>query len=119
MGSKIVEKRKNQSETVSEYVKNTRTALTVDIIKAKHKVNAMNSLVALSDSEKLDYLFGLIDKNDSGGIDVAELSDVLRKANPSLSFKDGVDNALKGIAANDDNDDLVLGRDEFGHYIEK
>jgi len=116
--SKIVEKKKSESETVSEYVRNTRTSLALDIQVAKHKMSVLDTAEALNDSEKIDFLFGLIDKDSNNSVNVAELSDAVRKGSASLSFQDTVENAVKVIAANDDNNDAVLSRTEFGKYIE-
>jgi hypothetical protein len=85
----------------------------------RDKIDLVDRLDAMKGrlDEKLDYLFGLIDRDGSGSVDAGELATILRLRNADLSKDDAERRAAAMVAAFDADGNAEMDRDEFETFI--
>jgi len=82
------------------------------------QMNILETLEKQTDQEKLDMLFLLLDRDDSGSIDAVELTNFMRKMNEGMTYAGSIDMAIDYVAANDMDLSGALGKDEFKTYLD-
>jgi Ca2+-binding EF-hand superfamily protein len=81
------------------------------------QLELLNTLADLSDEEKMDMLFHLVDKDHTGTVDAKELASGMRKRNTDLTIFESLDRAMSMVAFFDQDGDAQLDRDEFENCI--
>jgi Ca2+-binding EF-hand superfamily protein len=79
----------------------------------------LEELVTLTDQQKLETLFALMDKDRDGSVSAGELADGLRKIRGELSFEESIQLAIGKVANFDKNHDGKLDIDEFYLFMTK
>jgi hypothetical protein len=85
----------------------------------REKMDLVDRLDAMKGrlDDKLDYLFGLIDRDGSGSVDSGELATILRLRNSDLSEADATRRAEAMVAAFDADGNAEMDRGEFETFI--
>jgi Ca2+-binding EF-hand superfamily protein len=115
--SKDRKKRVKDADGVSDFVKQTRKELKLQMAAIQSQLDLINELAAMEENEKLDLLFTLIDQDGDGTVDAKELATAMRKRNDELSFHDSIENAIDMVATFDVDGDAKLDHNEFRNYI--
>lgn len=110
-------KKARKAPTVSAFVQQTRAELALQMAAIQAQLDLINELAAMSDEEKSDLLFNLIDRDGDGTVDASELAAALRKRNTDLSFGDSLERAITMVAAFDTDGDAKLDTEEFATFI--
>jgi len=110
--------RAQTATTVSSFVMQTRKELEMQMVAIQAQLDLINELAAMTDEEKLDLLFSLIDRDGDGTIDAKELAAALRKRNENLSFVDSLERAIDMVNVFDRDGDAKLDYDEFGDFVQ-
>jgi Ca2+-binding EF-hand superfamily protein len=108
----------SKAPTGSAFVQETRRRLKLEMAALQAQLDLLNELEELSDNDKLEMLFGLIDDNNDGTVDSAELATAMRKGNTSLGLADAIERAIQTVAVFDTNGDTKLDFKEFTTCIE-
>lgn len=82
------------------------------------QLDLIDELAGMSEEEKMDLLFSLIDADGDGTVDSDELAAALRKRNGELSFMDSMERAVDMVKHFDMDRDGRLDPDEFSNFIE-
>ena len=106
-----------KATNVSSFVEQTRRELKLQLAAIQAQLDLINELAQMSDDEKLDLLFSLIDRDGDGTVDATELAAALRKRNEDLSFTDSLERAIDMVAIFDTDGDAKLDYDEFSNFI--
>eukprot|EP00550_Attheya_septentrionalis_P011410 CAMPEP_0198306124 /NCGR_PEP_ID=MMETSP1449-20131203/58240_1 /TAXON_ID=420275 /ORGANISM="Attheya septentrionalis, Strain CCMP2084" /LENGTH=628 /DNA_ID=CAMNT_0044008671 /DNA_START=641 /DNA_END=2527 /DNA_ORIENTATION=+ len=112
------QEKKARSESVSDFVKVARVGLELQLYALQAQVKIFNGLSEMTDEEKLDLIFSLLDKDKDGSIDARELANGIRKRNEGMSFGEGLERAINFVAIFDDNRDATLDRAEWNELGE-
>ncbi|CAB9512864.1 Stress-induced-phosphoprotein 1 [Seminavis robusta] len=104
--------------SMSDFVTITKANVELQILALKAQLELLNGLAEMSDDEKLDMLFDLLDKDRSGTINARELADGIRKRHEGMTFAEGLDRAIQMVAIFDEDGDARLNRDEFKKLID-
>lgn len=110
------DKAKN-AKTVSSFVQQTRKELKMQMAAIQAQLDLINELADMTDDEKLDLLFSLIDADGNGLIDTQELATDLRKRNEGLGFIPSLEKAADMVQEFDKNGDSRLNHEEFNSCI--
>lgn len=110
-------KRAKDAHGVSDFVKQTRKELQLQMAAIQSQLDLINELAAMEEDEKLDLLFTLIDIDGDGTVDAKELATAMRKRNDELSFHDSIENAIDMVATFDVDGDAKLDHNEFRNYV--
>lgn len=116
--SKTNQKNTDEAESMSDFVRFAKVNLDLQLFSLQAQYKLLQSLAEMSDEEKLELLFSLLDKDQDGHIDPRELSDGIRKRNEGMSFAEGLDRAIKFVAIFDEDNDAKLDRAEFKKFID-
>lgn len=111
-------KKTKKATSVSSFVKQTRSELKTEMAALKSQLDLINELAAMTDVEKLDLLFTLVDRDGDGTVDAKELAGSMRKRNGELSFGDSLERAINMVAVFDQDGDAKLDPDEFGDFVD-
>lgn len=115
----LSQKRQARSaSSVGLFVQHSRIHLQMKIQALQAQLDLINSLARLSDEEKMDMLFHLIDQDRDGHIDARELSKSLRQRHADMTFAESVDQAIELMAVFDNDGDAKLNRNEFKVLID-
>lgn len=112
-------KKATSSSSVSQFVHETKKNLELQLAAIQAQLKMVSELAAMTMEEKMDLLYNLLDKDQSGTIDAKELAGGLRKRNEGLSFGDAIQKSVEMIAIYDEDGDAELDRDEFRHFVER
>lgn len=93
-------KKTEKADSVSSFVKQTRAELKSEMAALQSQLDLINELAAMSDVEKLDLLFTLVDRDGDGTVDAKELAASMRKRNSELSFGDSLERAVSSLPGN-------------------
>ena len=104
--------------TVSEFVKLTRFELREQKELVHAKLDLIDRLAKAKKYEKLDLLFGLIDLEQRGAVDVRELTKMLRSRNQLLLSDESINRALRTVKAIDEDVIVDLDRNEFELFFQ-
>lgn len=80
----------------TEFVKVTKDKLQFQIAELQAKYKLICDLAVLTDQEKLQTLFFLLDVDNDGEISAVELADGLRKIKGNVGFKESIREVCKG-----------------------
>jgi Ca2+-binding EF-hand superfamily protein len=111
-------KKTKKATSVSSFVKQTRAELKTEMAALQSQLDLINELAAMTDVEKLDLLFTLVDRDGDGTVDAKELAGSMRKRNSELSFGDSLERAINMVAVFDQDGDAKLDHDEFGDFVD-
>jgi Ca2+-binding EF-hand superfamily protein len=106
-----------EAKTVSSFIEQTRRELKMEMAAIQAQLDLIDELASISDEEKLDLLFGLIDRDGDGTVDANELADALRKRNNDFSFTECLERAIDMVAMFDTDGDAKLDFEEFRNFI--
>lgn len=112
-------KKAKKAETVSQFVKQTKKNLELQMAALQAQLDMVNELEKMSIEEKSDLLFSLMDKDGGGTIDAKELAEAFRKQNDGLSFSGSIERSVEMIAIYDEDGDAELDRDEFEQFLNR
>jgi len=112
-------KKAQRSETVSQFVKQTKKNLELQMAALQAQLDMVNELEKMSIEEKSDLLFSLMDKDGGGTIDAKELAEAFRKQNEGLSFGGSIEKSIEMIAIYDEDGDAELDREEFEQFLNR
>jgi Ca2+-binding EF-hand superfamily protein len=115
--SKSRGRKAKEAPTVSEFVKETRQQITLQMAALQAQLDLINELAEMSDEDKSALLFNLIDRDGDGTVDAGELATALRKRNNELSFGESLERAIGMVAAFDADGDAKLDTEEFTTFI--
>mmetsp|Transcript_1290 Transcript_1290/g.1664 ORF Transcript_1290/g.1664 Transcript_1290/m.1664 type:complete len:485 (+) Transcript_1290:108-1562(+) len=116
--NRISKKKKSEAKTVSNYVKVAKSSLKLSIMNFKAQLALLDELATMSDEEKLEITFALLDTDQTGAIDASELTNFIRKMNAGMKYSDTINWAIEYVAANDDDLSGDLSQDEFKRYLD-
>lgn len=116
--SKSRSRQATKAPTVSAFVRQTRASLALQMATIQAQLDFINELAAMTDEQKADMLFTLIDKDGDGTIDASELAVALRKRNAELSLEDSLERAIAMVAVFDTNADAKLDTEEFKRLMD-
>ena len=88
-------------------------------IQAQLDLLTVNALSAMSDEEKIEFVFGRIDRDGDGTLDVKELASVLRQRSEERSFTESLERAIGFVAKYDVNGDNQLDHEEFKDFLDE
>eukprot|EP00522_Entomoneis_paludosa_P017875 CAMPEP_0172461890 /NCGR_PEP_ID=MMETSP1065-20121228/42021_1 /TAXON_ID=265537 /ORGANISM="Amphiprora paludosa, Strain CCMP125" /LENGTH=488 /DNA_ID=CAMNT_0013217367 /DNA_START=35 /DNA_END=1501 /DNA_ORIENTATION=- len=111
-------KKANNSDTVSSYVEQKRMELKLQKAALDAQLEFIEKLTQMSDEEKLQQLFNVIDDDHNGYIDTKELATALRRRNANMTFKGSLDKAIDMVAIFDTDGDARLDLDEFQSFLQ-
>lgn len=111
-------KKTKKALTVSSFVKQTRAELQTEMAALQSQLDLINELAGMTDVEKLDLLFTLVDRDGDGTVDAKELAGSMRKRNSELSFGDSLERAINMVAVFDQDGDAKLDHDEFRDFVD-
>ena len=110
-------KKTKKADSVSSFVKQTRMELKTEMAALQSQLDLINELAAMTDQEKLDLLFTLVDRDGDGTVDAKELAGCMRKRNNELSFGDSLERAINMVAVFDQDGDAKLDTEEFKDFV--
>jgi len=102
----------------SDYVKITKAMLDFAIITLQAQKQLLQDLSEMTDEEKMETLFWLLDKDDDGAVDAVELADGLRKVRGDVNFEEGLTIAVERVMQFDKEGKGKLGPEDFKTYVE-
>mmetsp|Transcript_26877 Transcript_26877/g.40680 ORF Transcript_26877/g.40680 Transcript_26877/m.40680 type:complete len:477 (+) Transcript_26877:26-1456(+) len=111
------EKKYIDIKTVNEYVKVTRNSLQLWIKWYENQLEMLDTLAEMSDEEKEDMLFNILDKDKDGHINARELTNGFRANNAGITFNQGLERAITYVAMFDADIDATLDREEFKNFL--
>lgn len=115
--NRIHKEKEAEAVTISNYVKVAKASLKMSMMMLQTQMNVLETLESQTDEEKLDMLFLLLDRDESGSIDAVELTNFIRKMNEGMTYSGAIDTAIEYVAANDDDLSGDLSKDEFQRYL--
>ena len=116
---RVIPSAKAPESSVTQFVKDGREALAGQIKACEHQLSLLNDLASMTDPQKMDMLFEVMDGNRDGGVDVSELASGLKRVVPGMSFGQSWETAMDSIPEFDKDGDGNLNRTEFGEFIEE
>jgi len=105
--------------TPSAFAERTKMIIELEIFALNARLMLLEELATMTDEEKMDCLFKVLDKNRDGSLSVIELADGLRKINGDVSFEDSLELAMERVASFDTDGDAKLQFPEFQAYVTK
>jgi len=118
LASQSTKKKTSKAGSVSDFVKNARADIELQISALTASLLTLDALASMSDDEKLDLLFDLLDKDGDGFINASELADGVRKRNEDLNFAESLDRAIDLVALFDKDKNAKLDKAEFKQCID-
>lgn len=116
--AKSHESKANKAATVSGYVEQKRLELKLQKAALEAQLEFIDQLATMSDAEKLDLLFNVIDDDNNGYIDAGELATAMRRRNATMTFSASLDKAIDMVAIFDQDGDARLNLDEFEGFLQ-
>lgn len=108
-----------KSTTPSAFAQNARIVIELEMMALQAQLVVLDDLVGMTDDEKMECLFQVLDKNRDGGISVTELADGLRRIRGDVGFEESIAMALERVAYFDESGDAKLQLSEFKEYAMK
>jgi len=112
-------KRATPSATPSAFAQISRAVIELEIMALQARLVVLDELSQMSDEEKMDCLFTVLDKNRDGSLSVTELADGLRKVRGDVNFEESLAMAMERVAYFDTDGDAKLQPEEFAEYVMK
>eukprot|EP00527_Entomoneis_sp_CCMP2396_P002883 CAMPEP_0198150216 /NCGR_PEP_ID=MMETSP1443-20131203/49969_1 /TAXON_ID=186043 /ORGANISM="Entomoneis sp., Strain CCMP2396" /LENGTH=443 /DNA_ID=CAMNT_0043815469 /DNA_START=61 /DNA_END=1392 /DNA_ORIENTATION=- len=111
-------KQSAKAKDTSDYVKITKAILDFEILTLQAKKQLLEDLSLMSDDEKKETLFLLLDKDMDGSLDAVELADGLRKVRGDVSFEESLAIAVERVLQFDKEGEGKLSLEDFGSFVE-
>eukprot|EP00547_Thalassionema_nitzschioides_P009719 CAMPEP_0194225346 /NCGR_PEP_ID=MMETSP0156-20130528/39400_1 /TAXON_ID=33649 /ORGANISM="Thalassionema nitzschioides, Strain L26-B" /LENGTH=988 /DNA_ID=CAMNT_0038957263 /DNA_START=101 /DNA_END=3063 /DNA_ORIENTATION=- len=102
---------------VSQYVKVARDSLKLSIAWVETQLAMLNDLAGMSDDEKEDLLFDMLDKDKDDQINARELTASFRASNAAMTFNQALERTTSYVAVYDGDDTVTLDREEFSNFL--
>ena len=115
--SKNQRNKADNANTMSSYVQQKRKELQLQKAALEAQLDFIDSLERMSDQEKLQQLFDVIDDDGNGHIDAKELAAAMRRRNANMTFQGSLDKAIDMVAIFDTDGDARLDIDEFQSFL--
>ena len=112
-------KKKTEAKTTSDFVKFSKFILQMQMLEIQSQLDLIDELSKMSDEDKLETLFSLIDRDGDGKIDARELAEGLRSIDDEMAFGDSLEAAVASIATFDNNADAKLDKAEFKTFLDE
>jgi Ca2+-binding EF-hand superfamily protein len=113
-----IEKKLTSTMSTSESVYLTRSLSELQKVSLQAEIGFLDSLLKMTNEEKLQTLFTLFDADGSGSVDKNELARNLKKLD-QRSFSDSLDTAVLSIHAFDSDGDGKMDLHEFASFVEE
>jgi len=104
------------SGTPSAFAQISRIAIEFEIMALNARLAVLDDLADMSDDEKMDVLFDVMDKNRDGSLSATEIADGLRRIRGDVDFAEALAVAMDRVASFDRDGDALLDRSEFADY---
>jgi Ca2+-binding EF-hand superfamily protein len=102
----------------SAYSQFSKAAIKLQMMALAMQLELLEELETMSDEEKLQSLFDLLDKDRSGNLSAVELADGLRKIRGDVSFEESIALAMDRVARFDTDGDGKFQLSEFKTYVD-
>mmetsp|Transcript_37246 Transcript_37246/g.81099 ORF Transcript_37246/g.81099 Transcript_37246/m.81099 type:complete len:450 (-) Transcript_37246:83-1432(-) len=112
-------KKKAAAQSTSDFVKFSKFVLQMQMLELQSQLDLLDELSKMSDDEKLETLFSLIDRDGDGKIDARELAQGLRSLDEDLAFGESLEAAVASVATFDTDADAKLDKAEFKKFLEE
>ena len=103
--------------TPSAFAQFSKAFMEMQMIGLASKLVLLEELATMTDEEKMDCLFRVLDKNRDGSLSVVELADGMRKIQGDVGFEESLNIAMERVACFDTNGDAKLQFPEFQQYV--
>ena len=80
----------NKPSDSSEFVKISKKCIQLQMNALQAQLNLLEELESLTDDEKLEIIFRILDKNNDGGVSAVELADGFRRVWGNVSFQESI-----------------------------
>lgn len=117
MASVSQQKKAGAAQDISQFVQVSKASLELQIFALQAQLDLVNALADMTDEQKMQMLFQLVDADQDGKIDARELADAIRRRNADLSFSESIERAISFVAAFDDDHDARLDFNEFRVFL--
>jgi len=111
-------KKTAKPKDASDYVKMTKAVLDFAILTLMAQKQLIEDLSNMSDDEKMETLFYLLDKDSDGAVDAVELADGLRKVRGDVNFEESLAVAVERVLQFDQEGKGKLTLEDFKTYVE-
>mmetsp|Transcript_11100 Transcript_11100/g.17818 ORF Transcript_11100/g.17818 Transcript_11100/m.17818 type:complete len:307 (-) Transcript_11100:92-1012(-) len=91
----------------------SKALIELQMIALQAQLTLLEELEQMSDEEKMETLFSIMDKDRDGSLTVVELADGLRKIRGDVNFEESLGLAMTRIAQFDKDGDAKLDLEEF------
>ena len=105
--------------TPSAFAQRAKMVIELEMVALSARLFLLEQLSTMTDEEKMNYLFRLLNKNHDGSLSVVELADGLRKINGDVGFEESLLIAMEKMASFDTTGDAKLQYLEFIDYIQQ
>ena len=112
-------KKKAAAQSTSDFVKFSKFVLQMQMIELQAQLDLLDELSKMTDDDKLETLFSLIDRDGDGKIDARELAEGLRSLDEDLAFGESLEAAVASVATFDTDADAKLDKAEFRHFLDE
>ena len=106
------------ASTVSSYVEQKRLEIKLQKAALEAQLDFIDQLTKMSNEEKLELLFNVIDDDNNGYIDAKELATAMRRRDAEMSFTASLEKAIDMVAIFDTDGDARLNLDEFEGFLQ-
>lgn len=117
MASLSQQKKAEAAQDISQFVQVSKASLELQIFALQAQLELVNALAEMTDEQKMQMLFQLVDADQDGKIDARELAGAIRRRNADLSFSESIERAISFVAAFDDDHDARLDINEFKVFL--
>ena len=112
-------KKKAAAQSTSDFVRFSKFVLQMQMVELQSQLDLLDALSKMSDDEKLETLFSLIDRDGDGKIDARELAQGLRSLDEDLAFGESLEAAVASVATFDADADAKLDKNEFKKFLDE
>lgn len=100
-------------KSATDFVKYSKAMIEFQILCLQSELELLNELSAMSDNDKMEALFDMLDQDDDGKLSAVEIAEGLRKIKGDVNFEESLTLAIDRVATFDTDEDGVLNRKEF------
>lgn len=107
-----------QHTTPSAFARATKASMELEMAALTARLALLEDLATMTDEQKMESLFAVLDKNRDGALSVVELADGMRKikGDPTVGFEESLGVAMDRVAHFDKTGDAKLQFHEFKDY---
>jgi Ca2+-binding EF-hand superfamily protein len=110
-------KKAERITTPSGFAERAKMVMELEMVALSARLVLLEELSTMTDEEKMDCLFKILDKNRDGSLSVVELADGMRKINGDVGFEESLTLAMERVASFDTDGDAMLQYSEFKEYV--